>query len=159
MKQYKLNFLKENIHLLEVDINNGEILNRTYNKTNLQGYYMIRLRRKVYPVHQVIAVAAGLDVLNKHINHINGIKSDNRISNLEAVTAQENTVHAWETGLNKANVGEKANSSKLTENKVSEIRKLYSSGNYSQRQLGKMFGVRQQSIFQIVNKLSWKHIG
>jgi hypothetical protein len=37
MKQYKLDFLKENIHLLEIDIENGQINNRTYNKTNLSG--------------------------------------------------------------------------------------------------------------------------
>jgi hypothetical protein len=119
---------------------------------------MIRLRRKVYPVHQVIAVAAGLEVLDKHINHLNGIKTDNRISNLEAVTAQENIKHAWETGLSKANVGEKTGSTNLTEEKVREIRKLYLTGSYSQGKLGKMFGVTSQCINWIVNRKRWKHI-
>lgn len=38
----------------------------------------------------------------KEINHINGIKSDNRIANLEAVTPSENTKHAYRIGLKDA---------------------------------------------------------
>jgi hypothetical protein len=33
------------------------------------------------------------------INHINGIKSDNNILNLECITQSENILHAYKTGL------------------------------------------------------------
>lgn len=40
------------------------------------------------------------------INHINGVKDDNRIENLEAVTPSENLKHAYRIGLSDAR-GEK----------------------------------------------------
>src|SRR5690348_7614449 len=36
------------------------------------------------------------------VNHINGVKTDNRITNLELVTGSENTKHAYRLGLRRA---------------------------------------------------------
>lgn len=69
-----------------------------------RGYLQVSLafnkKKKSVLVHRLIANAFIDNFLNKNqINHKNGIKTDNRIQNLEWVTAKENTNHAHQNGL------------------------------------------------------------
>ena len=145
----------------------GRVFNYKFKKflkplKNGCGYFTVNLCKngisKLHTIHRLVALAFILNPENKRtVNHIDGIKTNNLVSNLEWNTHAEKNTHAMDTGL-KDDKGSKHVNSKLTEGQVLEIRRLYETGNYSQRGLGKMFGISQMHICDIVNRKKWTHI-
>ena len=66
------------------------------------GYAFLNIKNKGYFIHRAICFAfKKIDLDKTFVNHINGIKTDNRIENLEWCTKGENTKHAYALGLKK----------------------------------------------------------
>jgi len=93
----------------------------------------------------------------KEVNHKNGVKSDNRVVNLEWMTPKENTRHAWATGLIKRECGEKSNASKLKKEDVLSIREKVLNGT-NRNLISKEYGIALTTISAIILRKTWKHI-
>ena len=89
----------------------GKVFSHKYNKflderNNKKGYARVLLYHnniiKDLFIHRLVAMTFLDNPFNKRcVNHINGIKTDNRIENLQWATHSENSIHAFSTGLNK----------------------------------------------------------
>jgi len=141
---------------------NGRILKP--GKTS-RGYLTVRLyldgKGKTMAVHRLVAERfLGPAPSPKHeVNHKNGDKTDNRAENLEWVTHSENNKHAYDTLGVEAVRGEAHGNAILTDRKVVEIRNLYATGDHTQIELGRMFGISEGAIGDIVRGKHWKHVG
>lgn len=117
-------------------------------------------KHKTIKVHRLVCQAFLPNPENKpQINHINGIRYDNRVENLEWCTAKENIKHAIENGLRANLKGEQLTQSKLKEYEVREIKKLLSMGH---RPIdifnSKKFSCKYYTFVQINSGKIWKHI-
>lgn len=149
--------------------NDGEVFSIKSKKIlknyDRNGYHHISLCKnsvvKKYKVHRLV----GMHFIKNHnnypfINHIDGNPKNNNVDNLEWCTPKMNIMHAYKNGLMNTwkRFGEKRPAAKLKNHLVLEIRKLYKTGDYSQRKLAAMYGVSCNTIKNITLKRTWKHI-
>ena len=114
---------------------------------------------KRYSVHRLVAFAFIENFKNKpHINHKNSVKYDNRVENLEWCTPLENMKHAYDNNLVNIPRGENRPNAKLTNKKVVEIRKLYATGVFFEKDIAKMFNCSRYAINSILNYKTWNHV-
>lgn len=135
-------------------------------------YLCFQNKGKPIAIHRLVAQAYIPNPENKPcVNHINGIKSDNRIENLEWVTYSENNLHAYKTGLkmpvkhsnktkkkmSRMRTGECNPGSKITWEDVRGIREKYNQG-CSRKDLSKFYNISLSTVRSIVNLKTWKEI-
>lgn len=146
------------VHGVRSRIKNGRILVLC---KDVNGYSIVNLhldgQRTMQRVHKLVLSAfdrcrpEGLEC-----NHIDGVKTNNNLNNLEWVTRSENALHACRV-LGKG-VGELNAMSVLTEKQVTGIREKYKTGKFTQTDLGRIYSVSSKLIWQIVNRVNWRHI-
>ena len=142
--------------------NDGDILNLHTGRimkanVNRDGYALITLYKnstpKTYQVHRLVAKAFIKDDAERtQVNHINGNKLNNNLTNLEYVTRSENLQHAYDTGLKKKGV--EHHNAKLSDADIKFIRDNYKA-NYTGKQLAKMFNVSKATISKVVNNKTY----
>lgn len=129
-----------------------------FNKLTGYKFYQLYLEKKMYnkTIHKLVADTF-LDKIEglEFINHIDGNKHNNCVSNLEYCTNEYNHHHATVTGL-KAK-GEKILTSKLNDNMVHAIKWFLNKG-VSHKELSQAFKISRPTINLIANNKIWKHI-
>lgn len=130
--------------------------------TDARGYLRTNLAKNgtnhTVKVHRVVAEAFIPNPDNlPQVNHKDGDKTNNHVSNLEWCTVSENQRHAYRIGL-KSNRGEKNPAHKLNLSDVEFIRKHYTPRHpeYGTVGLAKRFGVHRKTISRIIVGSRWK---
>lgn len=121
------------------------------------GYAVVTIKRKQHRVHRYIWEFFNGNVPEGYcINHIDGNKLNNRLDNLECITFQENTQHAFSLGLMQGLSGESNSKSKLTDAEALQMFSLFST--HSNQELGRIYGLHPQYISLIRHKRRWKRL-
>ena len=120
------------------------------------------VKRYMRQVHRlVLETFKPIKNMNKlQVNHKDGNKSNNSLSNLEWVISSENLYHARNVLKHYRNQdGENNSMSKLTEEDVIKIIKECKYKNRRPDKLiAKDYHVSRKTISNICNNLTWKHI-
>lgn len=91
------------------------------------------------------------------INHKNGIKSDNSLSNLEWCTQKQNAIHSIQNNHRNTAKGERLPNSKLKDADIPIIISLKKEGK-SNVEIGRMFNIDPSNISRVYHGKRWKHV-
>ena len=116
----------------------GRIFKKLDPPVSSGGYKFVRIGEKSHPLHRIVASAFISNPENKpEVNHIDGNKCNNAVSNLEWVTRDENVKHARE---HKLYTGRKKRQA------LAKIREHRERIGLSQKQLAAALGVDSSAV-------------
>lgn len=114
--------------------------------------------RRGFSVHRLVAQAFIPNPDGKpQVNHKNGDKTDNRVDNLEWVSASENSLHSVRIGHSKHPKGEASPRAKHSEAIIREAKRLFSAGASAYR-VAKTLGLSQWTAGDVKSGKCWAHV-
>ena len=129
---------------------------------NRNGYIECKLDEHNELVHRLVAITfiPNIKFMELDVNHKDGIKYNNHVSNLEWVNRSENIIHAFNNNLSKK--GEEHPNSIYSNADIEFICRLLERG-YKAREISECLNIPCTSSFRkfiskIVHKKVWKHI-
>lgn len=143
---------------LHIDPTTGKVY-RELGYTGVQGYRRVgdKLVHRLVWEHVHGPIPEGMV-----INHINGVKTDNRIENLECVTEGENHDHATyvlgvDRGAGVRHRGEAHHAAKVTEDDVRTMRRRAIEGQ-GLDEIAADYPVSRSTVVRILNRSLWAHV-
>lgn len=146
----------------------GRVMNKSTAKLvatpmHQHGYRCVRLwknnKTKLFKLYRLIAIHFIPNQENKKfINHIDGNRLNEELSNLEWCTASENMIHAYKNNLSVGNFkkgdpgGIKQGHSTLSIDDRKLLGQWYKSGFYDERKMPKIFGVTGPYATRVARK-------
>lgn len=115
-------------------------------------------KRYKFLVHRLVAQCFLESIEGKdEVNHIDGIKSNNHVTNLEWCNRHDNIRHSFDNNLVRRERGENLYNAKLSAEKVIEARKMYAQG-VPLSHIAKIYEVNEKTITLAIKKKSWTHV-
>jgi hypothetical protein len=128
-----------------------------------KGYLFVRLTNgktiKIKKIHSLVLEAfVNPRPEGYECNHKDGVKSNNKLDNLEWVTRSENVIHSYVNKLKEGKRGELSHLCKLKESDAKEIIDLCRSKIMTQVAISKIYGVSTSEISEIKTHKKWPHL-
>lgn len=142
-----------------MNIKTGRIMKTTINKGYERAHLYINNKSKNVQIHRLVAFAFIPNPENKPtVNHKDGNKIHNDVSNLEWATYSEQALHALKLKLRMPLCGSDNPSAILTEEIVDNISRLFEANELSIPEISNELCIKQSILRDILHRNTWSHI-